>query len=176
MIENCSSPHKTVIDVSGIKLSRELVQFNCLKTGEEIVPGSGFFRLLAEHRINIPFLCTGTIKGGKISFCCVEAECFEPVNKLLEQNPHIRQEIEIIANVGTLTLYPHRCNLNLVGLIMSELGKAGIPIYGMATSISALTFSTDYPVLNRVVDILGRALNLPSNHAPFRAQFRVKQI
>ncbi len=175
MAENCPNP-KADIHISGIKLSNELVQFNWVKHTSETVAGSDFFRLLAENRVNISFLCTGTLEEGKISCCCVETEYFDLVKKLLEQAADMRQDIEILPHVGTLTLYPHRCNLKLLGLVMSELGKAGIPVYAIGTSISALTLSTDYRLLNRAVDILGEVMNLPPNHAPFRPEFRIKQL
>jgi hypothetical protein len=175
MMENRSS-RPGGIDVGGVKVSRELVQFNWIGNQEEFVPGLRLFRLLAENRINIPFLCIGAADSGTLGFCCVESECFQRVEKLLEQDPPMRQNIRVIASVGTLTLFPHKCNLALLAIVLYELGNAGLPIHGIGTSLSALTFSTDYAVLNQAVHILGRILNLPSNHAPFRSEFRVQQI
>jgi hypothetical protein len=175
MANECSS-NSGRMHVRGIKLSQELVQFNCAENAGEILSGSHFFHHLAENRINISFLCTGATDKGTISFCCVETEYLQQVQKLLEQDPQMRQQIETIAPVGTLTLYPHRYSFELLGLVMSELGKAGFPIYGIGTSISTLTFSTDYHVLEQAADILGKVLNLPSNHTPFRSEFRIKQI
>jgi aspartokinase len=175
MANKCSS-RANKIEVSGIKLSQELIQFNCVQNASEAVCGSEFFRHLAENRINIPFLCTGVTGRGAISCCCVEAGYLQQVQKLLTQNPQMSQHIEKIAPVGTLTLYPHRYNFKLLGFVMAELGKAGFPIYGIGTSISALTFSTNYHVLEQAAGILGKALNLPSNHAPFRSEFRIQQI
>ena len=175
MGENCSSLTGG-IDVGGIKFSRKLVQYNWIGNQGEPVPGLRLFRLLAENRINIPFLCIGVAGSGILSFCCVEYEFFRQVRKLVELDAPMRQNIEVISPVGTLTLFPHKCNLALLGIVMSELGKAGLPIHAIGTSISALTFSTDYNLLNHAVDVLGRVLNLPSNHAPFRSKFRIEQI
>ena len=175
MMKNCSD-HAGKIDVSGIKFSQELVQFNCLENGGQIVPGTHFFECLAQSRINIPFLCIGTTDRGTTSFCCVEAEYFKQIQKLLEQDPKMSQCIETIAPVGTLTLYPHRQNFKLLGIVVRELGRAGFPIYGIGTSISVLTFSTDYHVMEQAAGILAKVLELPSNHTPFRPEFRIRQI
>lgn len=164
------------IDVGGIKLSRELVQFNWTENTGVIVPGWQFIKMLAENKVNIPFMCIGT-GGGKISsFCCIEADSYEKVQILLEKAPQLTRFFRIINAVGTLTVFPHRNNYKLLGRVTEELGKAGIPIYGMGTSMSALTFSTDFDALDRAVKILSESLDLPPAHAPFRSRLRVKQI
>lgn len=171
-----SSNHQGRIDISGIKISRELTQFNWLKNAENIVPGLPFFRRMAENRINIAFLGMGRDKKKTFSFCCVETEYFDQVQKLLQQDPEMLKDVEVINSVGTLTLFPHQSNFKLLGLVLTELGKNGLPIYGIGTSISALTFSTTYSLLNQAINHLGQVLNLPPDHAPFRPEFRVKQI
>ena len=175
MKEKCSSPQGR-IDISGIKISRELIQFNWLNDAENIVPGLPFFHRMAENRINIAFLGIGGDNKKTFSFCCVETEYFDQVQQLMKQHPEIMNNIEIINSVGTLTLFPHQSNFKLLGLVLAELGRNGFPIHGIGTSISALTFSTKYSLLNEAIDRLGQVLNLPPNHAPFRPEFRVKQI
>lgn len=175
MKEKCSNPQGR-IDISGVKISRELIQFNWLKDAENIVPGLPFFRRMAENRINIAFLGIGGDKKKTFSFCCVDTEYFDQVQKQMKLYPEIIKNVDIINSVGTLTLFPHQSNFKLLGLVLTELGRNRLPIYGIGTSISALTFSTKYSLLNEAMDKLGQVLNLPPNHAPFRSEFRVKQV
>jgi hypothetical protein len=175
MKEKCSNPQGR-IDISGIKISQELIQFNWLKDAENIVPGLPFFHRMAENRINIVFLGIGGDKKKTFSFCCVETEYLDQVQKQMKLHPEIIKNVDIINSVGTLTLFPHQSNFKLLGLVLTELGRNGLPIYGIGTSISALTFSTKYSLLNEAIDKLGQVLNLPPNHAPFRPEFRVKQV
>ncbi len=175
MKEKCPNP-RCRIDISGIKISRELIQFNWLTDAENIVPGLPFFCRMAENRINITFLGTGRDKKKTFSFCCVETEYFDQVQQLMKQDPEILKNVEMMNSVGTLTLFPHQSNFKLLGLVLAELGRNRLPIYGIGTSISALTFSTKYSLLNEAINKLGQVLNLPPDHTPFRPEFRVKQI
>jgi aspartokinase len=175
MKKKCPNP-QCRIDISGIKISRELIQFNWLKDAEKIVPGLPFFCRIAENKINITFLGMGRDKKNSFSFCCVETEYFDQVQQLMKQDPEIQKNVEMINSVGTLTLFPHQSNFKLLGLVLTELGRNGLPIYAIGTSISALTFSTKYSLLNEAINKLGQVLNLPPDHAPFRPEFRVKQI
>ncbi len=163
------------IRISGVKLSWELAQFNCAETSGRVVWTARLIRYMAENRINISFLCFNSGDKGTTSSCCVAAEDFGAAKRLLNQEPRIKDHLDIIAPVGTLTLFPHHDSLALLGLVISEFGKADIPIHGIGTSISALTFSVDYRRLDRAVGVLEAVLELPANHAPFRPEFRVKQ-
>jgi len=134
------------------------------------------FRHMAENRINMPFLGMSRTDKGTISFCCLEIEDIAAAKSLLEAEPHLRPHVEWIAPVGTLTIFPHQSSLKLLGVVISSLGKAGFPIYGIGTSLSALTISTDYRRLDRSVAVLASALDLSSNHAPVCPEVRIRQI
>ena len=55
-------------------------------------------------------------------------------------------------------------------------GKADLPIYGMAASLSALTLTTDFQMLDGAIESLKPYISLPPNHAPFRSQLRIKTM
>ena len=59
---------------------------------------------------------------------------------------------------------------------MHVFGKTGLPIYGMAASLSALTLTTDFHLLDGAIDSLMPYIGLPPNHAPFRSQLRIKAL
>lgn len=169
------SVHGDRIPIDGVKLSWELAQFNCAEDSETSFWTARLIRFMAENRINISFHCFTRTDRGASGSCCVAAEDFGAAKRILDREPRIKEHLDIIAPVGTLTLFPHRDSLALPGLVIHEFGKTGIPIHGIGTSISALTFSTDYRLLDRAVDVLQSALEIPANHAPFRPGFRVLQ-
>ena len=103
------------------------------------------------------------------------AEDANRVEKLVAMEPELRENIEILPAVGALTLFPHYSNLKLLGLFFYLLGEAHLPLYGMASSISSLTFITDYPQLDNAVSTLLEYVDLPPNHAPFRPEIHVIQ-
>ena len=63
-----------------------------------------------------------------------------------------------------------------MGRILSALGQAGLPVYGITSSLSSLTITTDYRRLDDAVSTVCQVVTLPDNHAPFRPEFRVKQL
>jgi hypothetical protein len=60
--------------------------------------------------------------------------------------------------------------------ILGAFARAGLPVHGVASSLSALTFATDYGRLNTAARTLLEMADLPSNPIPARPQWRVKQI
>ena len=78
-------------------------------------------------------------------------------------------------SVGLLSVFPHQSSLRILGLSLYALGKASLPVYGLASSLSALTFVTDYCSLDGAVAALVSYLEMPPNQGPVRAEFRVTQ-
>ena len=163
------------IRINGIKLSRELVLVNLLN---RFIPQDFralFFQLLAQHQINIPFILTCSMGEEIIGSCCVAAEDIHRIKKVVEGEHRLKENLEFILGVGTLSIFPHHSKLKLLGLSFYLLGKQHLPLYGMASSISSLTFVTDYTQLDRAVSILLEYMDLPPNHAPFRPEIHVIQ-
>lgn len=164
------------ISIGGIKFSMELVQLNCTERSGGGCRTVQLFRHLTANRVNMPFLCTGRTRHGRVCSCCIDVDDFGCVKVLLDGDPYMRQYLDILAPVGALTLYPHRSNLVLLGTVMQVVGKIKLPIYGIGTSLSTLTLTTDYRQLDRAAAALEKVFELPPNHAPFRPEFRVKQV
>jgi hypothetical protein len=164
------------IRLGGIKLSLEMVQLNCIDRPGETLRAARLLRLLAENRINLPFLCLNSATRGTVCSCCLEAEEDHRAQGLLELQPDLNSCVERIAPVGTLTFFPHQSSLQLLGLVTAVFGRTGLPLYGTGTSVSALTVSTDYRLLDRALVALETVLELPAHHTPFRPEFRFRQM
>ena len=163
------------VRIGGIKFSEELVQVTvACKTPDD----SSIHRLLhliADRSINIPFLCHSTVSKTPETIFCVDCSQLNKIKHLLEvsfQNEHFR----IIPSVGTLTVFPHKNDFRLLGLILYAFGSHKFPIHSLSTSISAIALNTDYCILDKISEKLSSILELPENHAPFRQGFRVTQI
>ena len=163
------------IRINGIKLSTELVQINLLNGSFPQDSRPLFFQLLAQHQINIPFILTSGMGEEIIGSCCVSAEDVRRVKIAVEGEPNLKEYLEFIQGIGTLSIFPHHSKLKLLGLSFYLLGKQHLPLYGMASSISSLTFITDYSQLDNAVSILLEYMDLPPNHAPFRPEIHVIQ-
>ena len=157
--------------IGGLKLSSELVQIRLL-------PNSGIsvtemFRLLADHRINLTMVSLDVTDGELTGIGCIFAEDRRLAEVALQP---IACVIDMLSPVGAMTIFPHQARLQLIGKILSAMGQNGLPVYGMASSHSALTLTTDYRRLDDAVTAVCRIVSLPENHAPFRPEFRVRQL
>ncbi|MDH3344127.1 MAG: hypothetical protein OEL58_02715 [Desulfobacteraceae bacterium] len=163
------------IRINGIKLSTELVQVNLLNRSFPHDSRPLFFQLLAQYQINIPFILISGMGEKIIGSCCVAAEDIDRIKILVAGEPKLKENLEFIPDVGTLSIFPHHSNLKLLGVSFYLLSKVRLPLYGMASSISSLTFITDYSLLDEAVTTLLEYMDLPANHAPFRPETHVIQ-
>lgn len=178
------------IGIGGIKFSEELVHVS----HRAVAPGDSAFadllKRIAENRINIPFICSGMYGDDVLSTFCVAVTDLALLARIVGNQPSFAKEtksrsahdllnhacLKFTQNVGTLTLFPHRRSLALLGRIIEIFGESGIVIHSLCTSISALAINIDYPLLDFAVDVLGEIIELPDDHAPFRSDFCVRQV
>jgi hypothetical protein len=157
--------------VGGIKLSVELVQLLFFPT--LAVPLNEIFRRLADRQINLTGVSLEAIDGQLTGLCCLEAGDRVKAEQALQP---FEGSFALRSPVGTLTIFPHQSRLELIGKILSVLGRLGLPVYGLASSHASLTITTDFRRLDEAVSAVCRLVTLPENHAPFRPEFRVKQL
>jgi len=130
-------------------------------------------QLLAFHKINIELLVYKQCRNGnnKLSIC-IDQEKSADVTKLLNNEiPLFRGcDTTIRKDIGIITIFPHRSVLMLLGSTIASLEEQSIPFYGIATSLSAISFIIDYRLVGKAINILQAALQLPENHAPMKPQ------
>ena len=164
-----ASPAK--LPIGGLKLSSELVQIRLLPNSDFSV--REMLRRLADHRINVTMVSLDAADGELTGIACIFTEDRALAEVALQP---VACAIDMLSPVGAVTIFPHQARLLLIGKILWVLGREGLPVYGMASSHSALTFTTDYRRLDDAVSAVCRIVSLPENHAPFRPEFRVKQL
>lgn len=163
------------VKISGIKLSNELVLVNL--PGNDLLhsPLDYLCRLMARNKININFLFSRQTEQG-VSVCYTAAVEEEPVIKqaLLDQ-PILAEKVEIVKSVGLISIYPSHFNLEILGTALTAFGEKKLKIYGLASSLSTLTFVCDYFKLDMAVSALKDYFTFPSYHTPYRPEIMVKQ-
>jgi hypothetical protein len=164
------------VHIGGIKFSEELVQVTVACKAADDSSIYQLLHLLAEKNINIPFLCHSGVTGIPESSFCVDRSELGRVRQILNFSSFQNEHVKIIQSVGTLTLFPHRNSLKLLGLILHFFGIHKFPVHSLGTSISAIALNTDYNLLDEIASKLQNVLELPENHAPFRSGFRLTQI
>ncbi len=146
------------IRINDFRLSRELFQLELLNVSGSIDADLYFLKALAAVRINIEFLTRTCIDEKSRSSFCIRSEFHDMVKRLLDPEPSLKDLTKFIPSVGLVTLFPHRFSLEILGLSLNVLGRARLPIHGIASSISSITFVTDFERLEEAVKELQEGL------------------
>jgi len=161
------------VKLGGLKQSLELCQFD-LKgpdTPETIVPR--VCKLLAAQKINIAFLTYSQLNREfhQITMCPNQYE-FARASGALNTKGALPQgwTIQSREHVGILTVFPHRSPMRMLGLVMVSWAAQSVPIYGIATSLSAISFITDYRTIDKGIAVVQESFQLPEDHAPIKPE------
>ena len=146
------------IRINDFRLSRELFQLDLLYVSGSSDADLNFLKALAALRINIEFLTRTCINERSRSSFCIRSEFHDKVKKLLDSEPSLKDVAKFTPSVGLVTLFPHRFSLMILGLSLNALEMARIPIHGIASSISSITFVTDFVSLEKAVKELREGL------------------
>lgn len=167
------------IRVNGIKMSGELIQVNLMQPDDPKDLNALFLKSAAENRINLTFLsCTALGMQRQMSYCVASAD-FERLKTILALDPDLKKNAALIASVGCISIFPHAFSLKFIGLLTHVFHTARLPLYGIATSLSVVTLTTDFRQIDTAVTSLCAHLKLPSNHAPFATEapeMRIERI
>lgn len=158
-----------------MKLSRELAQFTYSHPPAEscfLAPALG---AIAGKHIPITYFTLTADAGESCLTFCVEAEHQIAVKGILAACVKAPERLQCLPSVGTVTIFPHRNSLTLLGRVIRAFATTRLPVYGLCTSISALSVNTDFQSLEMAITALESVVELPENHTPFRQQFLIRQ-
>ncbi len=162
---------KQTLNIRGMKMSTELV---LVRIPLHIDPPPGeIIRQLAAERINLTCVVMGNAEDRLSGVFCIDAEDLTQMEKVLVD---VTDVLELTTSVGTLTLFPHEGRLDLLAVVLRAFVNRDIPLLTVASSMSALTVALPYQRLDEAVEEISQSVRLPANHAPFRPQFRVRQV
>ncbi len=159
------------LKINGIKLSEELVQINL--TPEADISPARLFHKLAVRRINLSLVVVGATGDRLNSACCIAADELPRAKSVIDQ---VSGGLQVITSVGSLTVYPHRTRFDLLECVLAGFGRRRLPVYAIASSLAALTVTTDYGRIEEAVAAVEEETTLPHNHAPLYPEFKVRQI
>ena len=118
-------------------------------------------RHLADRRINVPFLSL-SLHGKEIgTSCCVSVEDQDRVRALIASDPILRERVAFVPSVGMVRLFPHQQSMTLLGCSLQAFAMARLPLYGMGSSLSSLSFITEFARLAEAAAILEKTLGGP---------------
>jgi len=166
------------LKIGGLKQSLELCQFvlRGLDSSEEIA--SKVSKLLLSQKINMELLTFYSQRNNyhQLTFC-ISQDKFSATSEILKKEGSLPRDWEINSReqVGIITIFPHQSAIMILGLIMSSWAAHSIPIYGIATSLSAISFVTDYQLADKATKVIQDLFQMPEDHAPIKPEIRYHQ-
>ncbi len=162
--------------IGGIKFMENLALFTITEPVSKTGTAMQFFSILSENEINISMI--SSIMDDRIlrTDCSVSEDNLQRILELISPLPELEERLKVLRGLGSISIYPHKSSMNLLGIILFAFGKRKIPVYSMASSISAFTFLTECDCLDKAAKALKEYLMLPENHAPFQQQISIKHI
>jgi aspartokinase len=161
------------VKLGGMKQSLELCQFDLRgpHSPDRILPGiSG---LLAAQKINIAFITYNQLSNEfhQLTLCPHQYDSSRTSGILAATGTlPAGWAIQSREHVGIITVYPHRSPIKILGSVMVSWASQSIPIYGIATSLSAISFVTDYRAIDKGIEVLRNTFQLPEDHAPIKPE------
>jgi aspartokinase len=161
------------VKLGGMKQSLELCQFDLKGPDlpERIVPRIS--RVLASHKINIAFITYNQLRNEfhQLTICPHQYDSSRTSGILVTTGTlPAGWAIRSREHVGIITVYPHRSPIKILGCVMVSWAAQSIPIYGIATSLSAISFITDYGTIDKAIEVLRETFQLPEDHAPIKPE------
>jgi aspartokinase len=156
-------------------LSSELIWVDLRDVIVDTDSHNHFLRQLSQDQINLPFITTHCSGGRMHLCCCVPAENANRLGEILRSENGFGRRFHLVASVGLISMFPHRSNLRLLYVLIDALRAASLTVYGFASSISSLTFVTDYAELDTAVAAIKQHVDLPRGFVPLRPEFRIRQ-
>jgi hypothetical protein len=162
------------IRAGGIKVSPPLAQLDLARGTPPDDALADLLGRLAAERINVTFLTHAGPGATTAASLCVAQTDRSRAEEVARGLP-VKPRLSVVAPVVAVSVFPHGANAGLLGAILRTLAHRELKLLGLATSLSALTFTLRASHLARALAGLDEILELPPNHAPLRWELRVKQ-
>jgi hypothetical protein len=124
---------------------------------------TGFLRSLATSRINMRLFIGAESGCGVQATCSVSDADAIRTEVLADSIPELKRCTERRGAEALVSIFPHRFNLQTVGLALMALAEARLPMYGLCSSLSALTFITDHARIQEVFAVFQATFDFSNN-------------
>jgi len=149
--------------INGIRLNKNYIQVTqkgIKKQGKSCVP---LYQTLESNRINMVFMVLSTMDNTPFVSGSIASKHFEQIARQGEYRDHLQK-------VCTISIYPHHYKLQLLGFVLSLIGKGKLPFLHLVSSNAMLTFVIDQKNCDAFIDTLSANFNLPCSHVPFEQE------
>ncbi len=154
------------IKIGGLVENRDLTMYRLTTVQDEPGAAGEILQAFAENKVNMEYITeSSTVKGYAIMAICVELQMADKIDQILLQNESISEQLSIKKeeHVSVIGIYgPHfREKPRLAARFCQTLGKAGINILGLSSSISSISAVIINEELDFARDALLQVFELP---------------
>lgn len=146
------------ISINGIRLGRKMLQLDqAMIPGQTSVP---VYETLSCHRINM--VCAGLHHCGTafLFSCCLEAKHKDHAAQILGCPADL-------PDVCMVSIYPHHGNIQVPGVLMQLLGRAGIRFFHLVSSHAVVCVVIETKDQDAVISLVESVFDLPPSHTPY---------
>ncbi len=154
--------------LGGIKQSQKLILLNQrleLNGSDDVMP---LYRLLGMRKINIEFLTITPSGRESVLTCCVNSNAVDQIMRMINADEQLKSRVVFAPSVGSVSLFPHRFRLKALELVYSAFDAMKVPLYGMTTTISSMTFIIDYTWCNKAQSRIESLFDIPGRQKGFQ--------
>ncbi len=160
-------------NIGGVKQSLELCQFDIKGPGIKEETVHRITGLLASRKINIDFLTYSSSSKGcaTLTLCTAQNKMHEAMRAIKGGSALFPDcSLNHREHVATVSVFPLDRALNILGLLLRSCSRKAVPVYGIATSLSAISFITEYSSIENVLWAIRETFQLPENHSPLKPE------
>ncbi len=166
----------SLIPLGGMKFSEELAMATLSADVPPVGAEVDVLQALAGCQVNL-FYVSVSRSPGRTQLCvCVAGDQIALVERLAAAAVERHWTCRSVTSVGLLTFFPHERRLEALTRSLEVFAESRLPVFGVASTLSALTFVTAFEALGRASERLREVFALPDSHAPFTPEFRVKPV
>lgn len=150
--------------LAGFKIMKEMLWSFLFEGPEEGEDEREFCHLMAEKQLNLPYLTVGIQdKGWGLNFA-VDAQNAQRFASIVE-NCYSRR-IAPAVNAAILSIFPHRNNPEVIGLLLEALSYGGIEPLSLANSPSAISVVLAEEIVNKAATALFGSFSFSAYRTP----------
>lgn len=151
------------VHLEGMNGTEALVRVNVRDASASDHPLEVLPRSLAQNRINMRLFVGGESGCWVQAMCCVADADGTRLKALADSTHDLMGRTDFQGAAALVSIFPHRFNLKAVGLALMAFSEAGVPLHGLCSSLSALTFITDHAHLQEAFTALKAYFDFPNN-------------
>ncbi len=149
--------------INSIRLNNNYIQVTQDNFDKQAHSSDLLYQTLESNKINMVFMTLNTICTSSFVSTTIASKYFAQVSQQ-------ERYWTCHKDVSTISIFPHHYRLDLLGFLLSTLGKYKLQFQYMISSNAMLTFIVDKQDCGIFMEMLSSNFDLPESHVPFEQE------